>query len=159
MLFKKTRKMQNMSFSRSKKHKNVILSDANIFQNMTCRKFFNSKSKALYFFQSKIWRVVTTSNQNLTRCETFNSKSDKFQNVFSEIWFLSCSSGSDWMMIFSVNVITNLFLRRELEDNACCRVSRQMDNWKLPHVKSSLNVWGIASWQHTISTKVTDRTL
>ena len=121
--------------------------------------FFNSKSNALYFFQSKIWRVVTTSNQNLTRCETFNSKSDKFQKVFSEIWFLSCSSGSDWMMIFSVNVITNLFLRRELEDNACCRVSRQMDNWKLPHVNSSLNVWGIASWQHTISTKVTDRTL
>ena len=28
-------------------------------------------------------------------------------------------------------------------------VSRQMDNWKLPHVNSSLIVWGIPLWQHT----------
>ena len=28
------------------------------FQNLTCPKFFNSKSNALYFFQSKIWRFV-----------------------------------------------------------------------------------------------------
>ena len=34
-----------------------------------------------------------------------------------------------------------------------------MYHWKLPHVNSSLNVWGIALWQHTISTQVTDRTL
>ena len=76
-----------------------------------------------------------------------------------EIWFLSCFSVSDWMMISSVNVIINLFYRGELKDNACYRVSRQMDNWKLPHVNSSLNVWGIALWQHTIFTEVTDRTL
>ena len=38
-------------------------------------------------------------------------------------------------------------------------VSRQMDNWKLPHVNSSLNVWVIASWQHTSFTEVRDRTL
>ena len=36
---------------------------------------------------------------------------------------------------------------------------RQMDNWKLPHVNSSLNVWEIALWQHTIFTEITDRTL
>ena len=38
-------------------------------------------------------------------------------------------------------------------------VSRQMDNWKLPHNNSSLNVRGIPSWQRTILTKVKDRTL
>ena len=38
-------------------------------------------------------------------------------------------------------------------------VSRQMDNWKLPHVNSSLNVWGIPFWQHTLFTKVTNTTL
>ena len=38
-------------------------------------------------------------------------------------------------------------------------VSRQMDNWKLPHVNSSLNVWGMALWQHSIFTEVRDRTL
>ena len=140
MLFKKARKMQNMSFSRSKRSQNVIFLDANIFQNLTCRKNSNSKSNAMYFFQFKIWRVVKTSNQNLTRWENFSSKSDKLQNFFSKIWFLSCFSGSDWMMISSVNVITNLFWRGELKANACYRVSRQMDNWKQPHVNSSLNM-------------------
>ena len=33
-------------------------------------------------------------------------------------------------------------------------VSRQMDNWKLPHVNSSLNVWGIPFWQHSFSQKL-----
>ena len=99
--------MQKMSFSRSKKKQNVFL-DAHIFQNLTSRKSFNSKSNALYFFQFKIGRVAKTSNQNPTRCENFNSKSDKFQNFFSEIWILSCFSGFDWLMISSVNVITNL---------------------------------------------------
>ena len=134
-----------------------FFSDAIVFQNLTCRKIFNSKSKALYFHQSKIWRVVKISIQNLTRCKNFIWKSDKFQNVFPE--FSSCFSGSDWMTISSVNVFTNLFLGRELKDNACYRVSRRMDNWKLPHVNSSLNVWGTALWQHTIFTEVTDRTL
>ena len=113
----------------------------------------------MYVFQSKNWRVVKTSNQTLTRCEIFNSKSDKFQNIFSNIWFLSCFAVSDWLMISSVNVITNLFRKGELKDNACYRVSRQMDNWKLPHVNSSLSVRGIALWQHTIFTEVRDRTL
>ena len=48
------------------------------------------------------------------------------------------------MMIYSVNVITDLFQRREVKDNAYYRVSRQMDNWKLPHINSPLNVRGIA---------------
>ena len=87
--------------------------------------------------------------QNLTSFKTFSPKSD-FYLVFS---------GSDWLILSSVNVITNLFQRGKLKDNACYRVSRQMDNWKLPHINSSLNVWGIALWQHTIFTEVTDRTL
>ena len=77
--------MQYMSFSRSKKNQNVTFLDANIFQNLTCQKSFNSKSNALFFFQSKIWRVVKTSNQNLTRWENFNAESDKFRTFSSEI--------------------------------------------------------------------------
>ena len=50
--------MQNMSFSRSEKNQNVIFLDAKIFQNLSCRKMFNSKSNALYLFQTKIWRVI-----------------------------------------------------------------------------------------------------
>ena len=91
---------------------------------------------------------MTILNWNLTSFKTFSPK-----------WFLSCFSGCDWMMISSVNVITNLIRRRDIKENACYRVSRQMDNCKLPHVNSSLNVWGIALWQHTIFTEVTDRTL
>ena len=34
-----------------------------------------------------------------------------------------------------------------------------MNNWKLPHVNSSLNVCWIPFWQHTFFTEVTDRTL
>ena len=34
-----------------------------------------------------------------------------------------------------------------------------MDNWKLQHINSSLNVWGIALWQPKYFTEVTDRTL
>ena len=34
-----------------------------------------------------------------------------------------------------------------------------MGNWKLPHVNSSLNVWGIVLWRHRIFTEVRDRTL
>ena len=93
MLFRKARKMQNMSFSRSKENQNVIFLDANIFQILTSRKIFNSKSNALYLFQSKIWRVVFLcfffkfkmwrvvflcffQIQNKTRCIFLNSKSD-----------------------------------------------------------------------------------
>ena len=151
--------MQKMSFSRSYKNQNVIFLDANTFQNLTCPKSFISKSNTLYFFQSKIWRVVQTSNQNLKRCENFDLQSDKFQNFFSEILFLSCFSGSDLMMISTANVNNNLFQRGELKENACFIVSRQMDKWKLPHFSSSLNVWGIALWQHTNFAEVTDRTL
>ena len=38
-------------------------------------------------------------------------------------------------------------------------VSHQMDTWKLPHVNSPLNVWGIPLKQHTFCTEVTNRTL
>ena len=126
--------MQNMSFSRSKKNQNVTFFwMQTFFQNLTSQKIFNSKSNALYKSQSKTWSVVKTSNQNLTRCENFISKSDKFQNFSSENWFLSCYSGFDWKMISSVIFITNLIQRGELKHNACYRVSRQMDSWKLPH--------------------------
>ena len=38
-------------------------------------------------------------------------------------------------------------------------VRLQMDSWKLPHVNSPLNVWGIPLWHHTFCIEVTDRTL
>ena len=72
---RKAAKMQNMSFSRSKMNQNVIFWMQTFFQNLTCPKIFNSKSNALYFFQSKIWRFVKLLNQNLTRFEIF------FQNL------------------------------------------------------------------------------
>ena len=119
MLYKKAPKMQLMSFSRSKINQNVVFWMQTFFQNLRCRKFFKSKSNASYLFQSKIWRFVKLCNHFLMRFEIFssnsdtlgnlNSKSDKFRKFFSEIWFLSCFSGSDWMMIISVNVNNNLF--------------------------------------------------
>ena len=118
------------------------------FQNLTRCKTFISKSDALWNFCFKIWRF-----------RNFNSKSDKFQTFFCEIWFLSCFSGSDWMMISSVNVYTNLFWRGELKVNACYRFSRQVYNWQLPRVSSSLHMWLMALWQHTIFTVVTDKNL
>ena len=72
---RKVPKMQNMSFSRSKMNQNVIFWMQTFFQNLTSPKIFNSKSNALYFFQSKIWRFVKLLNQNLTRFEIF------FQNL------------------------------------------------------------------------------
>ena len=89
-------------------------------QNLTWWKIFNSKSNALYFFQSKIWRVLKPLNQNLTRCENlvsksdgleiFNSKSDKFWNFFPKSdFYLVFFLGSDWMMRSSDNVNTDLF--------------------------------------------------
>ena len=62
-------------------------------------------------------------------------------------------------MIPSVNVNTNLFQRGELKVNACCRFSRQVYNWQLPHVNSSLNMWRKALWQHTFFIVVTDKNL
>ena len=58
MLFRKAPKMQNKSFSRNKRNQNVIFWMQTFFQNPTCPNFFKSKSNALYFFQSKIWRFV-----------------------------------------------------------------------------------------------------
>ena len=88
-------------------------------------------------------------NQNLTSFKVF----------FPEACFLSCFSGSDWMMISPVNVKTNFFWRGERKDNVCYRLSYQMYNSKLSHVNSPLNVWGVAVWQHTSFTKAVYRTL
>ena len=119
MLLKKERKMQKRSFSRSKRNQNVVFWIQTLFQKLTCRKNFNSKSKAFIFFRPKISCVVNLLNQNPTRCESFVSKpnaldyfiskTDRFWNFFAKIWFLSYFSGSDWIMIPSVNVNTNLF--------------------------------------------------
>ena len=77
---RKAAKMQNMSFSRSKMNQNVIFWMQTFFQNLTCPKIFNSKSNALYFFQSKIWRFVKLLNQNLTRFEIFFQNLTRWKN-------------------------------------------------------------------------------
>ena len=165
--FWKSTKNANMSFSRNEKNQNVIFWLQTFFQNLICRKVFNSKSNA-YFFQSKIWRVVKPLNQNLTRCEilvsksdaleNFNSKSDKFENFFPEIWFyLVFQILTEWWYLLTTLIPT--YFKEENQKTMRVIVSCQMDNWKLPHVNSTLNVWGIALWQHTIFTEVTNRTV
>ena len=91
MLFEKAWQMQNkkISFLQSKMNPNVI-SGLQVFfsQNLFCRKNSSSKSNVL---------------------EISYSKSDKFLKFFSEIWFLSYFTGSEWMMISSVNINTSFF--------------------------------------------------
>ena len=58
-----------------------------VFQNLTWRKIFNSKSDALYFFQSKIWRVAKILNHNLTLSVFSNSKSDTLWKFLFKICF------------------------------------------------------------------------
>ena len=63
--------------------------------NLTRSKFFNSKSDAFHYFQSKNWRVVKLSNQKLTRCKKFHLKSDSLWNFCSEIRFLKIFFASE----------------------------------------------------------------
>ena len=100
MLVRKAAKMQNRSFSRIKLNQNKIFWMQTIFQNLTCPKFFNSKSNVLYFFQSKIWRFVKLFNQNLTGFEIFTPKSDALEKL---------SSKSDKLKIIFRNLIFILF--------------------------------------------------
>ena len=67
-ILKNARRMQKMSFSQSKVYQNVIFCMQTIVQDLRCQKIFNTESTALYFFQSKIWRVVKLLNQTVTRC-------------------------------------------------------------------------------------------
>ena len=161
--------MQNMSFHGAKRARTWFFGCKRFFKNPACRKIFNSKSNALYFFQSKKWGILKLLNQNLTRCENFvsksvaleklKSKSEKCQNLLSEFWPSSFFSISDWMMISSVHVNVNLFQRREVEDKVCYRFSCHMYNWKPPHLNWSLNKYGTALWQQINFTEVTDRTM
>ena len=57
-----------MSTSRGKKNQGVIFWVQRFFQILTGLKILNSKSNALCFFQSKIWRVVKVLFQSLTLC-------------------------------------------------------------------------------------------
>ena len=114
----------------------------------------------MFFFQSQICRVVKLLNQNMTRFEHFisssdalekmNSKSVSFKVLISDIWVLSCFWSSDWSKIFSFNVNNNLFWGGKLNDNVCCSFSRQMYNWKLPDVNSSLNGCNTFKWKSDV---------
>ena len=141
------------------------------FRTLLFKIFFSSKScfsKHISFFKIillkiiflfKIWRVVNFSVQNLTRCKNFNSESDTLWKIFAELWFYRVFRGLiDWWFLLST-LIPTYFKSGEVKDNACFWFSRQMLNWKLPHVSSLLNVWGIAKWQHTIFTEPMEKTL
>ena len=135
-VFAKTFSFKTMLFKNKFFYRIVLFKNIFFFKTMLFKKIFFFKIwpvvKILIqnlthciFFQSKIVRVVKLWNQNLTRCENFvsksdaleifNSKSDKFEDFFSESWFSSCFSGSDWMMIASVNVNTNFILKRRIK--------------------------------------------
>ena len=59
----------------------------------------------------------------------------------------------------TVNVITHMFYREEVKDNVWYRFSRQMYNWKLSHVNSLLNLWGMAIQKHTVFREARDKTM
>ena len=116
-------------------------------QNLTRCKYFNWKSDASHIFYLKNWRIVKILVQNLTRFKTFSPRSDFYLvfQVLTESWY------------FQSTLLTAYF-KEDYWKTMGVMVSRQMDNWKLPHVNWSLNGWGIPLWQHTIFTEVTDRT-
>ena len=109
--FKKALKMQNMSFSRSKKNQNAIFWMQTIFQNLTSPNFFNSKSNTLYFFQSKTLRFVKLFSRILTRFDFF-FKIWRVRNIEFKIWqFLNFfSPKSDIYLVFQVLTERWLFL-------------------------------------------------
>ena len=59
-------------------------------------------------------------------------------------------------MTTSVNNDTILLSGSYSKEKVCYRISCQMHNWKTPHVNSPPNMWGIAIWQRTTFTEVTE---
>ena len=97
----------------------------------------------------KSWRVVKLLIQNLSSFETFSPRSDLYLvcQVLTERWYL-------------LSTLIPTYFKEENWKTMRFLVSRHMDNWKLPHNNnSSLDVRGMPSWQHTILTEGTDRTL
>ena len=111
--FKKALKMQNMSFSRSKKNQNVIFWMQTIFQNLTSPNFFNSKSDTLYFFQPKTLRFVKLFNRILTRFDFF-LKIWRVRKIEFKIWQILnfFSPNSDFYLVFQVLTEWWLFLSK-----------------------------------------------
>ena len=102
VLFRKTFFFKNMLF------KNIFF--LNIWSVV---KFFNSKSNAAVFFQSKIVGVVRLWNQNLRRCENFVSKSAALENFNLKI--------RQVVKRFLRNLIFILFFRFRLDDDNFCQ--------------------------------------
>ena len=89
-ILKKHEKRKLYRFHGVKRSKTWFFGWKQFFQNLTCRKILNSKSNALYFFQSKIWRVVKPLNQNLGSFQTFSPISEFYLvfQVLTEWWYL-----------------------------------------------------------------------
>ena len=93
-------KTRNLRILRGKLNQNVIFLCAKTFSKPTFQKFLFFLKIIIFenLVSFKIWRVVQTEFQNLTRCKKLSGKTD-----FCRF------SGSDWMMVSSVNVNTNVF--------------------------------------------------
>ena len=102
MLFKYARNTQNLRILRGKLNQNVTF----------CVQFFFKivLFKNTFFFKFVLFKMIFSSKSCFLK-SFCDSKSDNFYKFFPKIWFLSCFSGSVWMMISSVNVNTNLFWR------------------------------------------------
>ena len=128
--------------------KNVLSENFFFFKIWRIVNFLIQKSHAYQKIEFRIWQVVKISIQNLTRCKNFSPKS---------VFCLAFPVLTEWWFLLSTLTPTSL-----IEENwktIRVIVSRQMDNWKLPNINSSLNVWVIALLQHAILTEVREITL
>ena len=116
----KLKKCKICRFHGVKRTKTWLFGMQTFFKIWHVEKFLIQNLTRYIFFQSKIRRVVKTSNQNLTRCENFNLKSDKFRNIFSKIWvfYLVFQVLTELWYVLSTFLLT-YFKRGELKDNAC----------------------------------------
>ena len=160
-------------------NQNMIFCVQKIFEICFLKSFFSSKScflnnfffkitlfKNIFFLQNRALQKYF-SLQILTRRKVVISKSDASEIFNSKLTSQNFSPKFDFYLVFQVltewwYLLSTLIPTYSKEENSkTMRVifSRQMYNWNLPHVNSSLNVWGIAIWHHPFFTVVTDRTL
>ena len=119
---KKLEKCKICRFYQVKRTKTWFFGCKPFFRNLTCRKFFNSKSNALYFFQATIWRVVKLLNQNLTRCENFVPKSNALYFFYLKIWHV--------VKLFIQNLLFKSFFQILAELLSKCFQHQKTTCWK-----------------------------
>ena len=137
---------------------------------------FNWNSDVFCVFKLKTWRVqyhfenVFFSIPNLGRCKTFKSKHDAFWIFYFKIWRVRKNEFKIWLVLkffspksefyhvfqilnewrFFLSTLITTFWGGKINDNVCCSFSRQMYNWKLPDVNSSLNACKTFEWKSDV---------